>query len=996
MGYQGTWRYRVNHAAPLERGRIHFSAERYDDAIQAFKQVLEVAPDEVIALRGLARCYKAKGEFDVAAAWVKAAVKHDKSPRSHVLAAEIACLRAGHRQRDGAEGEALTKDQVRFLEKALAHAAAAIEMDASHSPAHRCAAEACARLGQTDRALEYIRQGAEAEPGSFMTRIEAVDHLVAAGQRGEALEHALYAADKIPGEDPRALRRVAQVYWDLQLYDKAIEYLVRLKESRSDANWALAQLAKCYIRKEQYVTALRCADEAMAPFEANPGKAQRNTLVPELQFVRGAAHYELGNYDKAIVDFTRSATALSNSHLYFLLGMAYRQAGQRELARHAFLEAIALEPAHIGARREVVELLAQDGETEQALRQLQGVVARRDGDGESCRLLIEFCQAWGLENEAEAELRQLLEKRPGGPGVAAELARLCLRAGRGDEAILFARMALQGEPANAGYRLLEARAEAERGNTDRAASAFARLVALDPGNREAYLAWADACHEAGRLADARDVYQRALIVLPADAGLRSEYGRFLLATGRTAEGNAQLRNILEQKVDADIMFAYEPSVDHYLKTDNPVRARHEVGLALRTVPMNVPLQSLLMRVLRAQGDWQAFTGGLSQIAGELDKRAFVTYQRVAAYVHQGIYDAAGAVAEEALTLFPEHARIIKMDLAIVNFLGGKEAEGIEQMGLLLAVDDQDPNTGIALSLMHMLHGSEVAGAPACRGGAMPPIVYVAWTDLAGLHKKAPKTARTVAASLLKAMTYENAGWHDVAAAECEAILRDYAGCVIARRLAPVLWDRAGRSDKAIVLCRKLLADGGPAVGLQEVLADLLLLDGAVEAARETYGRGASVRDASADVVTKHALMENAVGHGEAAAKAYRLLLEGETQDVVGKHNLAWLLAAKDDSLPEALDLAEFARGVLSNHPAVNDTSGWVRYRSGDYVPAINLFERAVELAPHRGLYHFHLGLALWRGGRAPEAADALERALGLDPDAPFAERARQVLLECRF
>jgi tetratricopeptide (TPR) repeat protein len=269
-----------------------------------------------------------------------------------------------------------------------------------------------------------------------------------------------------------------------------------------------------------------------------------------------------------------------------------------------------------------------------------------------------------------------------------------------------------------------------------------------------------------------------------------------------------------------------------------------------------------------------------------------------------------------------------------------------------------------------------------------------WTQLAELHGVSRQQAASTAMGLLTAAVYVNAGWHDVAAAECEAILREYPQCIIARRLLPVLWERAGRRDKAIAVCRKLLADGGPSVGLREVLGDLLVLEGESGEALKTYGAAAEGEGASPDAVLKHALTAYAAGDADVAVNSYESLVDSDVQDVVAKHNLAWLLAAKGDDLNRARSFAELAFEVHRDNPAIVDTVGWVRYHLGDYPAAIDLLDRAVELAPYKALYHFHLGMAHWRAGRTKEAVRSLEKAVRLDPDAAFVGQAQQTLAAC--
>ena len=134
------------------------------------------------------------------------------------------------------------------------------------------------------------------------------------------------------------------------------------------------------------------------------------------------------------------------------------------------------------------------------------------------------------------------------------------------------------------------------------------------------------------------------------------------------------------------------------------------------------------------------------------------------------------------------------------------------------------------------------------------------------------------------------------------------------------------------------------------------------------------------------LINESQGDRTAARAQYAAALARDPAAGVAANNLAWL-NAEDGQLDEALRLATTARQTLGSRPEVEDTIGWVHFRRGAYREAVQSLRRAVELAPDRARYHFHLGMALSEAGDTASSAAALKRALSLGLSGNEAEQA---------
>ena len=92
-----------------------------------------------------------------------------------------------------------------------------------------------------------------------------------------------------------------------------------------------------------------------------------------------------------------------------------------------------------------------------------------------------------------------------------------------------------------------------------------------------------------------------------------------------------------------------------------------------------------------------------------------------------------------------------------------------------------------------------------------------------------------------------------------------------------------------------------------------------------------------------------------------------------------LLLTRDDQADRALALLDEVVGMIGESDTLLMERGAWRFRIGRSEAAILDFARAATLNPRLLTAHLNLGVALGTTGRYPEAADALKRALSIDP-----------------
>jgi len=1004
------WRARQGFLAPLDRGRALWKLRRFDEAIESFQAARAVRPDDPAPLWGLAECYKGKGQFATATAWALQAIELDPTHRSRLLAAELELLAAGPWEPLTAPPGPPTQSQRIHLEKAVEHARAAAEAHPASAPAHRLLAEAKARLGEVAAAIPSARRAVELDPDSVSARLLAADLFYLNGSVREALACCEEAAKRLEARQPRgkapspgqagpaalegrekadllrALARAAKIAASLQRGEQAAGYWTRFLAAGGNAAQGRVGLCVAYFLKGDFERAIEEGNQASQLIGAGEPDW-------DLHFYRGQAYLRLGRCDRAAQDLRVALTRRDDPQARYYLGLALLGSGERGVAREAFEAALALDPAHHGAREQLAALLEADGETQKALDLWRRAVAAQPKSREAHQALADFCLRHGLDAEAEAALRALAALEPRSARAAATLAAFYLDRDDPEQALALAREAADLDPADPALAHLAGRAAAALGRVWDAEEHFAKALQLRPDYAPAYLDWAMMHRSLRDDLAAWMVLQRAVKAAPASLDLRYAYARFCLTSGREIEGLETLRELIAR--DPRDVNARTTYVEHLLARGDKDAAGTQAREIADLLPKSLEAQALLARVCRARNEWDRVLAVYSQMADLPGGGGPLLPQRLAAHLHEGLYEAALELAKDAPRAHPAQRRQLELAVAVARFYAGKRQEALEAVGGAASADPRDPDASFALALMQLEMGLAALSAPG--GFALPESALAAWGDLVRRKDQRPDEARRIARILLHASVYEQAGWHDTAAEAVAEILRFAPDCLIACCMVPSLWHRAGDLPKALAACRQGIINC-PEFGLHGrlILADLLMLEGNVADAKATYEEYAAKEREPFDARTKLALLAEAAGDTTAALAHWRTILARQPRHMPAANNAAWLLATQlDPDLDAAAAAATNALEAAPEDPAVLDTVGWVDYLRGETVRAVDRLERAVKAAPHRAHLLLHLGLGYASRGMREQAERTLRAAIAAGAREPYADEARQALRELR-
>jgi len=148
---------------------------------------------------------------------------------------------------------------------------------------------------------------------------------------------------------------------------------------------------------------------------------------------------------------------------------------------------------------------------------------------------------------------------------------------------------------------------------------------------------------------------------------------------------------------------------------------------------------------------------------------------------------------------------------------------------------------------------------------------------------------------------------------------------------------------------------------------------------------------SVPVATMLGMVLETQGKIAEAEKQYQHVLSLDPRAAVASNNLAWIYAAANRNLDEALQMAQNAHQILPESPQVNDTLGWVYVRKNLGQLALPYLESSVKARPADPSALYHLGVAYIQTDDRDKARAALNKALSLKPDFDGAADARKAL-----
>jgi tetratricopeptide (TPR) repeat protein len=645
--------------ALVARGDAQLGKRSIEEAEQSFREALELKPDEVRALAGLAQCLGNRGKLADAEQLVDKALAIDANyVDALVLKGE---LRRNARDLAGA---------LPFFERAVAERPTSL----------------IARLSRAATLIDLNRE-AEADPDlrtvlSLMPKHPMARYLHAlslakrkdyAGARDVLQDTGTALDDHMP-----ALFLRGVVAYALNQPEQAITNLARYVE-RSPRNLRARKiLAGAYLRTNQPGRVIDLLDSAV---KTEPNDAQ-------LQFMLGSAYMQRNEADRATEHFERAAeiapdvalirTQLGLSHLaqgqsreaeselevaldldkdsrqampdnpvpLNIMGAAHVGKGDLAKAREMFGEAVRKKSDFTVARVNLAQLDLREGRIDDAKKGYADILKYDTRSAAALMGLANLALRERKTDEAQSWLVRASDANPRAVVPQLQLIALYNQTGQQQKALAVARELNVGVPGNA--RVLEAlgRSEFAAGNAPAAIDAFRRLTQLQPNSAQAHTLLAAAQASSGDAAGARVSFARAIesdtkstqaYVALAELEMREQHWDDALKVA------ARVRQALPESAVGDLI---EGDVRLRQRSYDAAYAAYEAGLKKEN---NV---TLVLRRFAAQRAAQKRDAAYAELEAWVDANDNASARNMLAssYINDGIYPKAIQHTERLLAV----------------------------------------------------------------------------------------------------------------------------------------------------------------------------------------------------------------------------------------------------------------------------------------------------------------------------------------------------------
>lgn len=735
---------------------------------------------------------------------------------------------------------------------------------------------------------------------------------------------------------------------------------------------ALIGRARLHASKNDLAAASADADKAIAASGKN---------VDPLLF-RANLYRAQMKPDEAMNAYNR-AIELEPGHAEALLGRAYlhQSLGKFTESQSDIDSARKASPGAIGVFQAQASLDYLQAKPKQALDSLLQVL-RVAPDYPPAMLLAGLVQAQlGADQQAEDYLKRYLDKMPGNAYAAKQLAAIYLKQGDPQRATAVLDSSLKLAPQDAQMLALAGQASLQGKSFSKASSYFEKAAALSPDTTRYQTALGVSKLAAGDSQGATEVLEKA-----AEMDKNSVEAALLLINSKiqAKQYDAALASIKKMQAQHPSNPAFHNLAGHvYLQKKDLKSARASFEQALVIKPTFYQAAAVLAQMDIKDGKQDAARQRFQSVL-EKEKDNLPSMLALSELaMMQGNQAEALEWLEKANKLHPKDARTATL-LPMRYQQAGKSDKAINFAKAYAMENPESPEALASLARLQLAQNDRAGALDSMSKEAKlsktPGNVYL---QIATMHLAAKDSAKaqeavdkalSVAPDLVQARFMDGElkllrGEHQAALAGAKIMQKDHPrskwGFLLEADVAQSMKE-PGKAIAALETAFKAEPAGSVLISLHRVM--------------DAAGRGQEA-DAKVnewltanpnDIPVRMRLAEAHLVRKQykAAIAHYEQVLKAEGNNVMALNNLANAYQSEKD--PRALEMAEKAVKLASEHPAVLDTLGWILVERGDGQRGLAALRKAASLAPASPEIAAHLEQAQKRFGGSSESAGSVK------------------------
>jgi putative PEP-CTERM system TPR-repeat lipoprotein len=877
---------------------------------------------------------------------------------------------------------------------------------------------------------------------------------LALGQSAQAESLLAKYLTRVP-DDPKAVRLIATAALQQRSPSRAIEYLKPIVDKVPTDPALLTLLGNAYMSEGKPDLALQQFEKAAALDPDNPaiktrvgiseidiGQGQQGLSTLEQVFATEAGAPVAGptlvltelrakRLDKAAEVASSLVKRDPKNPLYFtLLGIVRVAQRDYSAAEDSFRAALAINPEFPAATRDLAQLYAATGRSDDAKKVYTDLLAKKADDVTALLGLSDIYiseKKWPEATDAINRARSAAKNDPS-PGlklVGVYESRQDWKSAKSVAAELAAQF-----PGDVNVLEAQGRAQYGAGDMDGAVSSYKRAHDLAPNSIPILSRYVSLLNTNKYFTEARGVLQEAIARDPRNSSLKADLIR---VEGEINGVDAAVSKAGALAKDDPKSNIYDlVSAELYQKAGRTADALATLEKAVQARPSDDAVTIALAQLYTRTGDFTKAEGALMRRLKADPKDAGISVALAPVYLAAGRTADAKKVYTDLLSQEPNNVRAL-LGLADLASKEKNWTEATDYVNRARTAAPNDPAPGIALVNLYGLrqdwkNAAATAAELAQQFPANPDAldakgrVQIATGDKEGaiatykrIYELTPNSTpvlsrylsllsaakdfsqmRTVLQTALASDPKNSQLKGDLIRAEAEtngleaglakarALAQDDPGNSVFDLVSAELLEKAGRNGDAVMLLEKAVAARPSDDNLVAALARLYArtgepgkAEGVLNTRLKIDPKDLPVRSVLASLYLEQKNYDNAIAE-------YTHITADHPADAAALNNLAWLYQQKGD-LAKARGLAERAMAASPRMPQIDDTLGWILLAQGDAQKALTYLSSASLSAPGNPDIQYHLAVALHQVGRQADAQATLENLLG--SGASFSDKA---------